>query len=347
MDLDERLLNLINDLDIYKIDNVRYKLVKDDSFNTDYYSKDLLKMFLNNNMNVRILKIIRNFIDIITTNIPSKYLGNLCNNLQNVRIIKRKFNNNIIQGSSFFAGGYACEDNTIIYYDKKVYKLLGENYNEIINQIFYHELLHLSSCRVVNNNVFCGLAVNNIGDSLNEGYTEYLTSNMFDSKYLVSNYEYEKNIVLLFSNFIGNYDMYECYFNANQNHFIDLLNKYSTYNNTFEIIQKLDFIKEYKLKTDISKSIYDKLISYHFDITSYILDIYTNKLISFINDNLINEDNAINDINTLGLFMFNNIKNIHSLKLEDIDRIRDYIINYLIDMYINKILSKKNLERKF
>ena len=174
-------------------------------------------------------------------------------------------------------------------------------------------MLHLSSTIIENNIVYSGLAVNDLGDYLNEGYTELINDLMLGNNIVLTNYEYEKRIALILSNFIGNDRVLKCYFTANTKYFNRLLNKYSYSKDILDILKIIDIIGENKKNRNLSLDKHNKIINYHLELTNYILKIHTNKLIEMLNNNLISLDTSIDTITTLSLFLFNNAKFIASL----------------------------------
>mgnify|MGYP004612482465 FL=1 len=333
MDVDKMLLNKIKNLKMYKIISSNYKLNKRNMFNNKIYIPDCL---LNTDKNIG--DIIINYISVISKVISNEYLYILSNNIRSVKLSKQNISSDEIdiKQGSFHAGGYYCEKNEIIYYDESLYKYFFKNdYIKALKQILTHELFHLSSTKIKDNNVYSGLSYNITGNALNEGYTELLTNNLFNYNHILTNYEYEKRIAFLISNFLGSNNMNKIYFTTDNKKMIMLLNEYSTYKNTNCFLKELDFINENKKNKDIN--IHNKVISYHIDIINYILDIHTNKLIELLNDNLISKDIAIDNLTFLALFLFDNSKYIYSIKEEDIRLLNNEIINNILNNYIDKI----------
>ena len=333
MDVDKMLLNKIKNLKMYKIISSNYKLNNKNMFNNNIYIPDCL---INTDKNIS--DIIINYVSVISKVISNEYLYILSNNIRSVKLSKQNISSDEIdiKQGSFHAGGYYCEKNEIIYYDESLYKYFFKNdYIKALKQILTHELFHLSSTKIEDNNVYSGLSYNITGNALNEGYTELLTNNLFNYNHILTNYEYEKRIAFLISNFLGNNNMNTIYFTTDNKKMIMLLNEYSTYKNTNCFLKELDFINENKKNKDIN--IHNKVISYHIDIINYILDIHTNKLIELLNDNLISKDIVIDNLTFLALFLFDNSKYIYLIKEEDIMLLNNEIINNILNNYIDKI----------
>ena len=336
MNVNEMLLDRIKKLEMYGLYN--YKLDDENIFDDKIYISEYILDY-----DKVISNIIIDYINVINIVISKEYLGILNKNIRNVKLNKQNImvNDIDIKHGSFHAGGYYCEKNEIIYYDKSLYEHFFKNSSKgAMKQIITHELLHLSSTKFKDNNVYSGLSYNIIGNGLNEGYTEYLTNSLFDCNYVLTNYEYEKNIAIIINNFLGNVNMNKIYFTADNGGMITLLEEYSTYKNAMEFLKKIDYISENKKNKDIN--IHNNIISYHVNIINYILDIHTNKLIELLNDNKIIKDLAIDNISSLALFLFNNSRYIHSLRESDIKLLSVEIISNMLGNYIDKINNIKH-----
>lgn len=330
MDIDKILLNKVKDLEMYKI------------ISNPINNKDVInKLTINNDSEIKdiIRSVITNYVENIFKVVPNSYLEILNNNLDTLKLVKKDVSKEEIinkNSCSFYPALYSY-DNTIIYFDKEIYELLGTNYKEILKQVFNHEMLHLSTTIIENNTVYSGLAVNDLGDYLNEGYTELINDLMLDNNIVLTNYEYEKRIALILSNFIGNDKVLRCYFNANTKYFNRALNKYSDSKDILHILKIIDIIGENKKNKNLSIDKHNKIINYHLELTNYILKIHTNKLIEMLNKNLISLDNAIDTITILSLFLFNNAKFIASINKEDVKLLREKITIDLASDYINNL----------
>ena len=132
MNIDKILLNKVKDLEMYKIisnpinnKNVVNKL----TINNDSEIKDIIR------------SVITNYVDNIIKVIPNSYLEILNNNLNTLKIVKKDVSEEEVINKdtySFYPALYYLIDNTIIYFDKEIYELLGTNYKEILKQVFNH-----------------------------------------------------------------------------------------------------------------------------------------------------------------------------------------------------------------
>lgn len=333
MDIDKTLLNKVKDLEMYKI------------ISNPINNKDVInKLTINNDSEIKdiIRSIITNYVDNIFNLIPNNYLEILNNNLNTLKIVKKDVSKEEIINKdtySFYPAVYYLIDNTIIYFDKEIYELLGTNYKEILKQVFNHEMLHLSTTIIENNTVYSGLAVNDLGDYLNEGYTELINDLILNNNIVLTNYEYEKRIALMLSNLIGNDNMLKCYFNANTRYFNRTLNKYSDSKDILHILRIIDRIGINKKNKNLSKDKHDNIINYHLELTNYILKVHTNKLIEMLNNNLISLDTSIDNITILSFFMFNNARFIASLNKDDVSLLKEKITIDFLNVYINKLYN--------
>ena len=333
MDIDKILLNKVKDLEMYKI------------ISNPINNKDVInKLTINNDSEIKdiIRSVITNYVDNIFNVIPNNYLEILNSNLNTLKLVKKDVSKEEVinkDSCSFYPALYYLIENTIIYFDKEIYELLGTNYKEILKQVFNHEMLHLSTTIIENNTIYSGLAVNDLGDYLNEGYTELINDLILNNNIVLTNYEYEKRIALILSNFIGNDKMLKCYFNANTRYFNRTLNKYSDSKDILHILRIIDRIGINKKNKNLSKDKHDNIINYHLELTNYILKIHTNKLIEMLNDNLISLDTSVDNITTLSFFMFNNAGFIASFNKDDASLLKEKITIDFLNGYINKLYN--------
>lgn len=154
--------------------------------------------------------------------------------------------------------------------------------NEYIENL-YHELLHMSSTIIDNENKisYSGFYQTTkcdnkeIGIALDDAYTEILLSRLFkiNEKYL--SYEYEISITRIIEEIITKDKMINLYFTANLYDLIRILEEYNSRENIINFILELDkiyLLEEYPKK---NKS---EIIRCHHKILNFITDIYFNKL---------------------------------------------------------------------
>ena len=186
------------------------------------------------NIDIKYRKQVEDFYRILSLNVKTEYLNAFFNNIKNVRIKK-----SVLIGlfySTIHDGTYASYDitkNKIFLYQE-----------ELSGVDFYHELLHLSSSirNPKNNMYYCGFSQNSskttLGNAINEGYTEYLCSNIFE----VDNdsyYQYEMIVAKLLEMIVGKNNMLK------QPEFNNV-DKVKKIFDKFESPEVIDFIEEDK-----------------------------------------------------------------------------------------------------
>lgn len=126
MDIDKILLNKVKDLEMYKI------------ISNPINNKDVInKLTINNDSEIKdiIRSVITNYVDNIFNVIPNNYLEILNSNLNTLKLVKKDVSKEEVINKdtySFYPALYYLIDNTIIYFDKEIYELLGTNYKEIL-----------------------------------------------------------------------------------------------------------------------------------------------------------------------------------------------------------------------
>lgn len=186
-------------------------------------------------------ELIMKFVKIVKENIPEINLAIFINNLNTLQTSTKNFKiiNSIFNRST--EGQYIPENNAI--------ELSENNYNITIN----HELFHAST--TINDKdtgmIYCGFQqISNkkkqIGESLNEGYTQYLTEKYFGKENSLNTaYTYEKRIAETLEIIVGKEKMQSLYFNANLNGLVEYLKKYAPEDDIYKFISTLDFLNEH------------------------------------------------------------------------------------------------------
>jgi len=212
------------------------------------------------------------FIDVIKQNIPDTDLKIFYNNFNNIKTKNKNFKiSNLIFDKS--TGAQWLPDENIIC-------VSSDNYKSTIN----HELLHASTTYIDpnTNTIFCGFqknksSNNQIGEGLNEGYTEYLIEKYFSVLYQA--YTYEKSIAKSVELIVGEQKMQSLYFNANLKELIDILKQYSTAEKALDFITTLDFLNNHlrdKNLTSYSKNI---ILNSLKSINHFLIQTYIKKVI--------------------------------------------------------------------
>lgn len=131
MDIDKILLNKVKDLEMYKI------------ISNPINNKDVInKLTINNDSEIKdiIRSVITNYVDNIFKVIPNNYLEILNSNLNTLKLVKKDVSKEEVinkDSCSFYPALYYLIENTIIYFDKEIYELLGTNYKEILKRYIY------------------------------------------------------------------------------------------------------------------------------------------------------------------------------------------------------------------
>ncbi len=118
-------------------------------------------------------------------------------------------------------------------------------------KIVAHELLHMSSCKRRRNKYFQGFCQgnknNNVGDGLNEGYTEVLTRRYFDNgNFSKGAYTTEQFFALCVEKLVGRDKMEKYYFDADLKGLMRELQNYYSDREIESFIVGLDNIFNYK-----------------------------------------------------------------------------------------------------
>lgn len=125
------------------------------------------------------------------------------------------------------------------------------SYNERENKIYlrdlfaseslYHELFHVASTKVEDNNVYSGISLNNYNVGLNEGITQFLTEKYFKKNEEIITYPYETIIAHLLYKIMDK-ELITSYFKADIKSFFINLSKYLKIEEIEDLINSLDFI---------------------------------------------------------------------------------------------------------
>lgn len=124
-----------------------------------------------------------------------------------------------------------------------------------VESTLFHELLHMATTRRNSKTYFCGFKIRNkvasIGEGLNEGYTEFLTSCYFTRQRSYS-YNSLQHMSSMIEGIVGGKFMKNAFFSNDLNAVINELAKYSSREKVIEIILKMDKLNELGLK-DLNK----------------------------------------------------------------------------------------------
>lgn len=214
------------------------------------------------------------FVNTIKQNIPNSDLSLFYNNFNNIKTSVKNFKiSNSILGEHIGAQ-WVPEDNKI--------ELSKDNYKLTID----HELFHVSTTYIdpKTHIIFCGFqqiksANNQIGEGLNEGYTQYLTEKYFSSVPLLKAYPYEKRIAETVELIVGQEKMQSLYFNANLKGLIDVLKQYNTEDNVYNFITTLDFLNKHLTDKNLTPNSNQIRLNSLKSINSFLIQTYIKKVI--------------------------------------------------------------------
>ena len=138
-------------------------------------------------------------------------------------------------------GIYYNQDNSIKLYKKNKRATL------------YHELFHMASSYVDNNNMFSGFSFSkknddskDFGDGLNEGYTDLLTKRYFGNvEVFESDYDFEILIASFIEEIVEKDVMEKLYLTADFQRLMGILKKYAYEDEIRIFIKDLDFVLKY------------------------------------------------------------------------------------------------------
>lgn len=214
-------------------------------------------VILNNDELFKLDKEVRIFYTRITKKLP--HINFTCFN-SNIKTIEFKEKNIKIYNKivDFHAAAYYIPKKNTIIHPKNVNRYT-----------LSHELIHMASTYIDNEKqiIYSGFRQTslkchtNIGNSLNEGYTELINSRYFKTNHHTkTKYKIEVNICKCLEIIVGKELMENLYFEANLYDLIEYLKQYDNEENIILFLKKMDFITKYLYKSSQNKLKY-KLIN--------------------------------------------------------------------------------------
>lgn len=222
---------------------------------------------------------------------PQEDLINFYNNVNTLKI----------SNSTFKLKNFILRTSTAGTYDTKKNKITVDENN--CSTTIFHELLHMASSTFTNGIRYSGFNQAsikkglNIGNGLNEGYTELLCRRYFAENTEVTNaYEYQVFTTERLEKIVGKEKMQSLYLNANLPGLIDELKQYSTEEEIMEFIASTDFVLEHldnkKFKMFEKGMITNSLKN----INKFLIKTYSNQLLEKYNKSEINSEQLIEDL---------------------------------------------------
>ncbi len=181
------------------------------------------------------------FAKLIITKFPSKDLTNFYNNLNELKVVPKKFGLQNFVMKTNIAANYSSKNNQI--------QVDGDNYTSTI----YHELFHMASSVYKDGVRYSGFrqsslkpGIADLGKALNEGYTQLLTERYFGYKEEVrGTYKFEVHITNKLEKIVGQEKMESLYLNANLLGLISELKGYASEDEIMKFISGTDFLIEH------------------------------------------------------------------------------------------------------
>ena len=185
--------------------------------------------------NSKIREILLEFVVALNSNFNKGSLANFYNNINHTSISKNIF----LRPDN----GYFEYDNNNINM-----KIVVRDYPHL-----YHELFHLSSSTTAGKIIFNGFSqeyeedgvLYTIGDSLNEGYTEFLARRYFGDRTGRIAYTFEVKVAEKLEKIIGKEKMEDLYLRSDLNGLVEELSKYTDVDNVKSFIICNDFVNLY------------------------------------------------------------------------------------------------------
>lgn len=181
------------------------------------------------------------FAKLVMTKFPSNDLTNFYNNLNELKVVPKKFG---FQNLVF-------KTNTAATYDTKMNQIQVDvdDYTSTI----YHELFHMASSAYKDGVRYSGFrqssskpGIANLGIALNEEYTQLLTERYFGNiEEVRGTYEFEVHITDKLEKIVGQEKMESLYLNADLLGLINELKNYASEEEIMKFIFETDFLREH------------------------------------------------------------------------------------------------------
>lgn len=193
---------------------------------------------------------IKNFIQVMIDNFPSKNLIMLYNNVNELRIKTTNFDiNRKVQLTKKFITHKSLDEFTVASYSPRENRITIPKGDK--THALNHELFHMATSYIdkERGTKYCGFEqstsfANTIGTGMNEGYTELMTSNYFpdDSTGTSKKYFFLKIIMEHLEKIVGKEMMENFYLNADLNGLVNEMANYEEYENVQSFVQAMDFL---------------------------------------------------------------------------------------------------------
>jgi len=227
---------------------------------------------------------IEEFIKVLNDNFDEELLNNFYHNLRTLKIVRK---NSKYYDSKGIEGIYDYDSNTIFIYNNKYDKTI------------FHELFHMASSNIISKQrKFIGfhqytslLGTLDIGKGINEGYTEYLTQELFGENNRCG-YNFEVFMASYTEAIIGCDKIAKYYLKADLKGLINEMSKYEKKENVYTFLRGLDYYnrncRDKKVRENVCLCV-DYCINFIF--TSYL-----NHLRYMYDNNFMSKDDVIENI---------------------------------------------------
>lgn len=282
-------------------------------------------------------------------------------NIDIENLIANCFKENVLEFAKVIIENFSQKDLTIFYNNINTLKIQFENfklkrfvlgnnnraeYNIPKNEIYvdkedytttiYHELFHMASSVYKNGILYSGFSQEtdksdgvNLGDGLNEGYTQLLTQRYFGYiDNLNKSYIVEVHYAELLEKIVGQEKMKSLYLNADLSGLINELKIYSSEEEIGKFFSSLDFINNHINRKKISHTEKNMITSSLKSASEFLLEAYNVKLKRKLNDKTIDENEFVNEICVYFQHLGNEIKG------------KKYSFKYFTAQELKEILSK-------
>lgn len=181
------------------------------------------------------------FAKLVMTKFSSNNLLNFYNNLNQLKVVPKKFGLQNLVFKTNIAGTSDAKKNQI--------QVDGDGYTKTI----YHELFHMASSTYKDGVRYSGFrqssfkpGIANLGKALTEGYTQLLTERYFGYiEEVRGTYEFEVHIADKLEKIVGQEKMENLYLNANLRGLINELKIYASEEEIMKFISGTDFLREH------------------------------------------------------------------------------------------------------
>ncbi len=228
---------------------------------------------------------VMHFVETLQKNLTEDQLTRTYNNIKNLRI-----DENALLHLYRICGLYRASNNTITMSTQKVNLPFGIKlyfFSDIDKSLMsYHELFHMASTTYKGDEYFMGFSQRNIGDGINEGYTDLLVARYFSNYSKNIGYKLEANFASLTEQIIGQEKMTDAYFKSDLLTLITELENYTDREKARQYLSDLDIVTAFRRKqfllTDSDKS---KLLESYNKIKVILYEAYSKKLDKELSNN--------------------------------------------------------------